>query len=202
MILYTIHDIGRGRGDKMNIKIEKEFTRRFTGTLVYYLIPTVIMTIAGILFTNIPQIAIPYILKYTGIENLISGDLFRGIFLNNIRTSFIILLVMIVYGEKNFRIIPKAYPVYMGILTGIALSAVAIKINMLYAIMLVLPHGIIEIPVMCFVLNGGYFFYREGDNNRNKLKIFAIISVGIISALLLAAYIEVYITRDIASFFL
>jgi uncharacterized membrane protein SpoIIM required for sporulation len=90
---------------------------------------------------------------------------------------------------------------YLGVIIGLGISLITLRINILYGIMLIIPHGIIELPTICFVLSGKYFLIEEKDRDK-KNKLFLKI-IGIATFFLtIAAYIEAYYTLKIASMFL
>lgn len=185
----------------MSLKIDDEFLKRFRNSIMLLYLAMVITSIAGILFQEFPNIAVKLLLKYTTLGDNYTGDLFMYLFVHNLKVTYTLFLIMVFYGEKNFKILPKVYPIYLGIVGGIGISFGVTKANILYGIMAIMPHGIIELAVVCFALNSGYFFYKKEETIYKKVNIFIKITAILIFSLAIAAYIEAYITGNIASLF-
>ena len=162
----------------------------------------VVATIVGMLFQEFPNTAVNYLLKYTSLGNSVDGSFFMHIFVNNLTATFLLYIIMVFYAEKNFKALLKIYPIYIGIIGGVAISFNAYRTNIVYSTVLIIPHGIIEIAMICFTLNSGYFFYKKEYTLHEKASIFTKISVILVLGILVAAYIEADITRNLASPFL
>lgn len=126
-----------------------------------------------------------------------------GILKNNIRVGLIIYILALLLTSA------PAYLIY--ITNGAVVGYVLAKHLNLKAIMLILPHGIIEIPgIIVFGYAGArynlltnYFFSENGQKIElrqlllNSIKVFML---GV-SILAISAFIEAYITLNIAQMF-
>lgn len=188
---------------KVLILENKDFLKIFKNSvlLLYFAITSTL--VLGILFEQIPITAVDYILNYTnlGSDFTYSDNLFIHITINNIITASLLLISGLIFSKKLFRFFRIFYLVYMGVIVGFAMAYAANKINVIFAIMLVIPHGIIELTVLCLVISIGMIISRKKMENINKKCIIQIVSI-IIIAIIIAAFIEAYITLRIAYMFM
>lgn len=187
---------------KVLILENKDFLKIFKNSilLLYFAIASTL--VLGILFKQIPMTVVDYILNYTnlGSDSTYSDNLFIHITINNIIITSLLLISGLIFSKKLFRFFRIFYLVYMGVIVGFAIAYVANKINVIFAIMLVMPHGIIELTIICLAISVGTIISGEKIENINKRCIIQIVSI-IMIAIIIAAFIEAYITSRIAYMF-
>lgn len=133
--------------------------------------------------------------------------MFLKIFYNNLKIS--IMLVFLGFT----LILPLAMILINGVVLGIAAGLIinksAIGANSIINVLIsILPHGIIELPVILFcaflsTILGLKFYFKKGILPKKTLKEFFIEIIKlfvfiIIPLLLIAAFIEVYVTKALA----
>jgi len=163
---------------------------------IFYII--LIFLLFGLIgfFLPVPQALTSEILKY--IQELLKqtedfgfGDMFSFIFLNNLKASFLGMILGVLFG---------VFPVFNALGNGYLLGFIASKTaleNGILSLWRVLPHGIFELPAVFIVLGLGLkmgtFFLADyklrflKENLRNSFRVFVLI---ILPLLLIAAVIE------------
>ena len=188
---------------KVLILENKDFLKIFKNSILLLYFAIASAFVLGILFKQIPMTVVDYILNYTnlGSDSTYSDNLFIHITINNIITTLLLLISGLIFSEKHFRFFRIFYLVYMGVIIGFAMAYVPSKINVIFAIMLVMPHGIIELTALCLVISVGMIISKKKIENINKKCIIQIVSI-IIIAIIIAAFIEAYMTLRIAYMFM
>ena len=131
-------------------------------------------------------------------------DLFKLIFLNNTRVA-----VLAAFGGVLFGVVPLGILLFNGFLVGVVVEYSYLQGESLTKILLsILPHGVVEIPAFAIAGLGGIEWYREivkgdgtvGERFRKGFGI-AMRMLGMaIFLLLVAAFIEAYITPSLAGY--
>ncbi len=132
-----------------------------------------------------------------------SYKIFAFIFINNTIKAFAAMILGIFFG-----IVPTLFVLSNAFLIGVVVSVMSKKMGFLKVVLALTPHGILEIPAIliscAYGLNLGIAFYKKirgADVNLNRLLFQSIKSFVkiVIPMLLVAAFIETYITPLIAS---
>ncbi|AHF80271.1 stage II sporulation protein M [Thermococcus paralvinellae] len=151
------------------------------------------------LFSNLKQL---FGGKLDGVQD--SFSLFKLIFLNNTRVA-----ILAAFGGVLFGVVPLGILFFNGFLVGIVVEYSYLQGESLTKILLsILPHGIVEIPAFAIAGLGGIEWYLEiikgeGTVGGRFIKGFKIAMkmLGIaIFLLLIAAFIEAYITPSLAGY--
>ncbi len=128
--------------------------------------------------------------------------IFFIIFINNTVKAFVAMLLGVLFG-----LVPVLFVMINGIMVGIVVYVVGERIGTERVIMLLLPHGMIEIPAMLLACSygvwlGRMFFERlRGKDVSMKEMIKEAVSKfvrTVLPMLLIAAFIEAYITPMLA----
>jgi len=173
----------------------KDFRYYFVLYSSIFVISAIITAIIGLKYTKMPDYAIYFMKNYTSLRFGDSG--FISILSNNF---FIVILMMYFFYSMeldNFKIfLGKFYFLYMGSVTGLIISKSIIKYNLVMALSLVVPHGIIEISTMIFAISFGWAL--SGLKGLQPITpIFITISLAILILLTISAYIEAHVTLKI-----
>jgi stage II sporulation protein M len=135
------------------------------------------------------------------LKDLSPVGLMIGIFLNNAVKCFVVLILGILFG-----IVPLLFIMANGIGIGIVIGATAVKTGLLYVFIGLLPHGVLELPLVfisaAIGLKLGYDLLRaivKRDVNIagefvDALKIFL---VWLMPLFLVSAFIETFITATL-----
>ncbi|KPU63955.1 sporulation protein [Thermococcus sp. EP1] len=136
-------------------------------------------------------------------ENMDRFSLFTFIFFNNSRVALISAI-----GGVLFGIVPAGILFFNGFIVGIVIEYFHLQgEDLLRIVLAILPHGLIEIPAFAVAGVGGVEWYFElvrGEGTlgerflngfKKSMKMLAIALV----MLLVAAFVEAYITPTIAS---
>ncbi len=142
---------------------------------------------------------------FSSITTLDPFERMLKIFENNVRNSLMALLLGVVFG-----ITPFAVAVINGFVLGVLAELLSRQQGVLFVIAAILPHGIIELPMVLISVGIGfrlgYEMYRFLIGERTNLKqeflqgIWFYL-VRIAPLLFVAAFIESYITPVIAGYF-
>jgi len=151
------------------------------------------------LFSNLKQV---FSGKLDGVQDRFS--LFKLIFLNNTRVA-----ILAAFGGVLFGVVPLGILFFNGFLVGIVVEYSYLQDKSLTKILLsILPHGVVEIPAFAIAGLGGIEWYLEiikgegtvGERFRKGFGI-AMKMLGMaIFLLLIAAFIEAYITPSLAGY--
>ncbi len=145
---------------------------------------------------------------YGGIAALDPFGMMIEIFKNNVRNSFLALLLGL-----GFGIIPFAFAALNGLILGILVEFFIKKQGAFFVIAAILPHGIIELPMVLISVGIGFrlghtaylslIHLKTGHELLNELKQGIIFYVKIIAPLLLlAALVESHVTPLFVSMFI
>lgn len=119
------------------------------------------------------------------------------IFLNNLRVALMAFVLGIIFG-----IIPTMVLVVNGIILGVLGTMMGQNGNLLTFIVLIVPHGIVEIPAILFSCVAGYKMFLGWISNkrnlRNEFNESILIIAGASIMLLIAAIIESLFTSTLA----
>ena len=86
---------------------------------------------------------------------------------------------------------------YMGAITGLVTSKVIVMSNLVIALSMIVPHGIIEIPTIIYAVSSGWALSEQGINWSKVPKELVYTVITIFILLGIAAYIEANITMII-----
>ncbi len=173
----------------------------------------IVSFLAGMLISTIyPDISgnVLTLLKdaFGGITSLDPFGMMIEIFENNIRNSFAALLLGLAFG-----IVPLAFAVLNGVVLGILVDFFIKTKGVLFVLAAILPHGIIELPVVLMSVGIGFRLGHAAYLSLMRLKTVyellheirqaVIFYVKMIAPLLLlAALVESYVTPLIISRFI
>ncbi|VVB85284.1 Stage II sporulation protein M [uncultured archaeon] len=169
--------------------------------------------LAGILISAKYPDAAAYVFSqmkdtYGGIAGLDPLGMMIVIFENNLLISFAALISGLIFG-----IIPFAVAAFNGVVLGILVEFILKKQGILFVVAAILPHGIIELPMIIISVGIGFRLghaaYRSLAGMRPIHELFDELTQGVIfyfkivaSLLLMAALIESHITPFIISRFI
>lgn len=151
------------------------------------------------LFSNLKQV---FSGKLDGVQDRFS--LFKLIFLNNTRVA-----ILAAFGGVLFGVVPLGILFFNGFLVGIVVEYSYLQDKSLTKILLsILPHGVVEIPAFAIAGLGGIEWYLEiikgegtvGERFRKGFGIAMKMLSMAIFLLLIAAFIEAYITPSLAGY--
>lgn len=146
--------------------------------------------------------------NYGGITSLDPLGMMVEIFKNNVRNSFIALLLGL-----GFGIVPFAFAALNGLVLGILVEYFLKIKGAFFVLAAIMPHGIIELPVVLISVGIGFRLghtaylwllrFKTMHELQHELEQGIIFYVKIIAPLLLlAAIVESYITPLIVSYFI
>ncbi len=136
------------------------------------------------------------------VKRLPSYAVFALIFLNNSIKAFVVMILGSLFG-----IAPIFFVFINGYLIGLVTYAVGLKIGMRKVVMMLVPHGVIEIPAVILACSYGLWlgrmFFKKitGDNVSMSECIKEAIRVffkTVVPMLIIAAFVETFITPRIA----
>ncbi len=140
--------------------------------------------------------------KFKFIKNYSSEMLVLVIFCNNAIKSLVFMLTGFFFG-----IAPLVFIAANGFLLGLVLAIKEQSMGIFNVLMLIVPHGILEIPAVLLASSQGvvlgYRFY-EALFKGKEFRVYVIDSIKfylkfVLPILLIAAFVEVYVTPYIAS---
>lgn len=127
--------------------------------------------------------------------------LMLGIFLNNAEKCLMVMLLGVVFG-----IVPLVFIIANGLIIGIVVGATLAETSLLYVLVGIVPHGIVEMP-MVFIsaaigLKLGYsvimaLLRRNVDILKDIKDALLIFFFWIMPLLLLSAFIETFVTATL-----
>ena len=138
----------------------------------------------------------------------IDTDSSFGLMINLFVHNGVICLVMVLLGLA-LGLIPILIAFDNGLVIGLMGAFTAGNKGLLFTVAAILPHGIIELPMMALSaaigLRLGYcvlmtLFRQPADVRRELTDGFAIFAVWVLPLLLVAAFVESYITMEIVYF--
>jgi len=142
--------------------------------------------------------------EFSIIKELSPMLLFAFIFINNSLKSLFTAILGLAFG-----FVPFCFVVSNGFIVGLALALKAKETGLINALLYIIPHGLLEIPAILLASSYGLWLgvvvirkiRKKKVNLKESVKYVLINFVKIIfPILLIAAFIEVYLTPTIASF--
>lgn len=123
-------------------------------------------------------------------EGLSPLEIFLLIFLNNSIKSFIAMLLGVLFG-----VVPILFIFLNGLIIGFFANFVASEIGIANFILLLLPHGILEIPAVILACSYGLWLGVEFLRDRKNIKKHILMAISnfvrlVLPMLLVAAFIE------------
>lgn len=128
--------------------------------------------------------------------------IFLLIFLNNSVKALIAMILGIFFG-----LVPIFFVFINGYLVGLVLYTVGLKMGLRKVLMMILPHGVIEIPAIILACSYGLWlgrmFYRRITGDRISIKTCINAALNyyfriVVPMLVIAAFVEAYITPHLA----
>jgi len=128
--------------------------------------------------------------------------IFLVIFLNNSIKALIAMILGIFFG-----LVPVFFVFINGFLVGLVLYTVGLKMGLKKVLMMILPHGIIEIPAIILACSYGLWlgrmFYRRITGDRISIRSCIDVALSyyfrvVVPMLIVAAFVEAYITPHFA----
>lgn len=175
----------------------KKFLRYFILYSSIFIFSFMVSTIIGLENANLSDDAIFFVKNYTSLRY--SGTEMIDILANNFFISIIILYYFYSSKEDKFKkFLGVSYFLYMGSIAGLAISKVVIKYNLIIALSMIVPHGIIEIPTIIYAISSGWVLSELKERQQSKIpKEFIYTSIILFVLLSISAYIESYMTPNI-----
>ena len=126
---------------------------------------------------------------------------------NNIK-----IILSLIFGSLTFSTLTVVILLYNGIISGIIIKTVAKQIGLTKSLFLILPHGIFEIPAIIIAGAAGFkipyeivrYLMGKKEQPLTKENIKEYLTLALISIILIviAAFVEAYVTPRIAEYFL
>lgn len=123
---------------------------------------------------------------------IVSNEIDYGEILFKILTKNLTCVIVLIISTFFGALLIKTFLGINGLMTGLIIS----KFQSIKYLALILPHGIIEIPAFLFL---AYVLLKAIDRNRFDLQAIKGISIAT-SLVIIGAFIETYITPNIANF--
>ncbi|WP_407379315.1 stage II sporulation protein M [Methanobrevibacter sp.] len=197
----------------MNIKneIKEAFSENKKIFLILIILFAIGFVIGAILANDIAPILMPILKEAMIEENATSIDAFN-IMSHNLNSA-----ITIIFASVFFAIFAVISIISNGFVIGFMAGYTVKSVNTLILyLVLILPHGIIELPALfCSCASGillflfifrtikdkidHYSFYDAFDNNRNTLKHMLILMIIAIVLFVIAALIEGFITPELGN---
>lgn len=184
--------------DLMRNKKFLHYFKLYSSIFVFSFIISIIICLE---YTNVSNGAM-YILKnYTPLGN---GNFdMISILANNFLISIAFLYYLSSKESRFKNFLSKFFFLKMGLIGGLLISTVIIKYNLVVALSMIVPHGIIEIPTIIYAFSIGWVLLELKENRQSKMRKEFIYISGIIFILLsISAYVEVYVTPNICEMLL
>lgn len=177
----------------------QKFLHYFTLYSLIFVLSFVISTIAGMKIKSLSDGAVFFVDNFTSLRN--GDDSMMSILLNNFLIAILFSYYFYVSKQDKFKkFIGVQYFIYIGVLGGLLVSKVAMKYNMILALSLVVPHGIIEIPAIIYAASSGWALSDLRKSYGWKIPIEFVYSCIILFIMFsISAYIESNITLGIYS---
>lgn len=185
--------------------IDNEISFYFKALLVIFILTIGVGIVAGMQDPENATMAMSeFVKQFSFIENLNLGEIFLLIFFNNTILSFLAMLLGTFYG-----IIPVLFIIFNGLGIGIAAFVFASTLGIPTLIMGILPHGVFEIWGVLLAASYGVFlgerFHKTMKDKAPFKNYFLFTLRGFLKTalplLLLAAFIETFITSQIINSF-
>lgn len=162
-----------------------------------FILSFVIAIIAGLKINSLSDSATYFVGNYSSLKNADSSMM--SILSNNFLISILFLYVFYAMKKRMFKeFFGIQYFIYIGVISGLLISKMAMKTSMIVALSLIMPHGIIEIPAIIFAAASGWALSDLKDLNNWLIPIEFIYTVIILLILFsISAYIESNITLRI-----
>jgi len=171
-----------------------EVTKIFKRLLFGFLVSVAVGVIVTVVYPSIGRELAEYLRNsFGGHPRLRTFSLFLMIFLNNSKTATIAMLTGIIFGLGSWFIV-----LFNGFMVGAISTAVyeTGRRSALQIVLLLIPHGVIEIPAILLSATAGVLLYKNVRRGRGKegfklsLKLLGISVV----MLFIAALIESFVT--------
>ena len=187
----------------------EEYGRWVGMTAVAFLVLVVLSYIAGRLFPEIPAAILTYFNEVVANSGIVRDDgsfSALALFGNNLRA----MVLSTLYGFIPFLYLPA---LSMGV-NAILLGMVASSVNGQWLLLAagILPHGIFELPALCFSLAAGLClcqninrYIRKNEKGIMKpllLNILRVTGLVVIPLLVVAAIMESYVTPAVMQLFM
>ena len=162
----------------------------------------------GVLIGVMVQLAYPELIQHfidqfsEYLRSIVDTDATKSsmmvmIFLNNLRVAIMAFLLGIIFG-----IVPTMVLIVNGVILGVLGTMMGQNGNLLTFLVLIIPHGVIEIPAILFSCVAGYKLFLGWISNKRHLKKefneSLLIIAGVSVMLFLAAIIESFFTSTLA----
>ncbi len=181
------------------------------GEILAYFLALTLTFFASVYFgfftaKKFPDMAKGFVEKFSSefgfIKRLPSVEIFAIIFLNNTVKSFMAMLFGLLFG-----IVPVLFVFINGYIIGVVVYVVGCRVGMYRVIMLLIPHGVLEIPAVILACSYGVWLgkmaLKKAAGKDVSLReciertVRAYVKT-VVPLLLVAAFVETFITPHIA----
>lgn len=175
----------------------KKFLHYFILYSSIFIFSFIISMIIGLEYTSLSDGTIFFIKNYTSLGY--GSNEMISILANNFFISSIMMYYFYSSKEEIFKkFLGVFHFLYIGSIGGLVVSNVVIKYNLIIALSMIVPHGIIEIPAVAYAFSSGWALSDIKDKRQSKMpKEFIYASMILFVMLSISAYIESYITPSI-----
>lgn len=175
----------------------KKFIHYFILYSSIFIFSFIVSTIIGFKITGLSDGVVFFVTNYTSLRFNDGGMI--AILANNFFVSVILIYYFYSSDPDVFKkFLGVFYFSYMGAIAGLIISKVAIMSNLVIALSLIVPHGIIEIPTIIYAVSSGWVLSGLKGKNGSKIPRELIYTFVILFVLLgMSAYIECNITMRI-----
>lgn len=175
----------------------KKFMHYFVLYSSIFIFSFIVSTIIGFKITGLSDGVVFFVTNYTSLRFNDGGMI--AILANNFFVSMILIYYFYSSDPDTFKkFLGVFYFSYMGAIAGLLISKVAIMSNLVIALSLIVPHGIIEIPTIIYAVSSGWVLSELKEKNGSKTQRELIYtSVALFVLLGISAYIECNITLNI-----
>ncbi len=175
----------------------KKFLHYFMLYSLIFILSFILSIMIGLKFSSLPDGTIFLVSHYTSLKY--GGLDMISIFVNNFLISIIFLCFFYYAKEDRFkRFMGMFYFLKMGVIGGLVASKAVVVYNLVIALGMIVPHGIIEIPTVIAAFAGGWALSDLNDGQQSKIpKELIYMAIVLFILLAISAYIETYVTIDI-----
>ena len=181
----------------INIIKNKKFIHYFILYSSIFIFSFIVSAIIGFKITGLSDGVVFFVTNYTSLRFNDGGMI--AILANNFFVSMILVYYFYSSDPDTFKkFLGVFYFSYMGAIAGLLISKVAIMSNLVIALSLIVPHGIIEIPTIIYAVSSGWVLSGLKGKSGSKIPRELIYTFVALFVLLgISAYIECNITLDI-----
>lgn len=174
----------------------KKFQHYFLLYSSVFVVSLIISIIIGYMNINMYHGTVYFLKNFTSLRFADDGMIY--ILVNNFIISMLLMYNFYISKDDKFKkFVGVFYFLYMGTIAGLLISGVTIKYNLMIALSLVVPHGIIEIPAIIYAVSSGWAMSELRVKGQKSRREFVYSSMIIFCLLVLSAYIESNITMSI-----